>query len=116
MRRWALLAALLAALCGPAAGGGRRRAASLGEMLREVEALMEDTQHKLRNAVQEVRGARGSLVPQLPGRAASPERPRGSGCGQRGFPGPVPAGPRGSPGAIPGWDGIMGWDGMERDQ
>nr|XP_005492123.1 dickkopf-related protein 3 [Zonotrichia albicollis] len=54
MRRWALLAALLAALCGPAAGGGRRRAASLGEMLREVEALMEDTQHKLRNAVQEM--------------------------------------------------------------
>ncbi|KAF2979298.1 hypothetical protein EK904_012465, partial [Melospiza melodia maxima] len=52
MRRWALLAALLAALCGPAAGGGRRRAASLGEMLREVEALMEDTQHKLRNAME----------------------------------------------------------------
>ncbi|NWT07985.1 DKK3 protein, partial [Vireo altiloquus] len=58
MRRWALVAALgaalAAALCLPAAGGGRRRAASLGEMLREVEALMEDTQHKLRNAVQEM--------------------------------------------------------------
>ncbi|KAM6394405.1 dickkopf-related protein 3 isoform 1-T1 [Pluvialis apricaria] len=54
-RRWLLLAALLGALCGAAArGGGRRRAASLGEMLREVEALMEDTQHKLRNAVQEM--------------------------------------------------------------
>ncbi|NXR62965.1 DKK3 protein, partial [Rhadina sibilatrix] len=51
MRRWALLCALL---CAAAAGGGRRRAASLGEMLREVEALMEDTQHKLRNAVQEM--------------------------------------------------------------
>ncbi|XP_063253992.1 dickkopf-related protein 3 [Prinia subflava] len=54
MRRWAVLAALLAALGAAAAGGGRRRAASLGEMLREVEALMEDTQHKLRNAVQEM--------------------------------------------------------------
>ncbi|XP_064513376.1 dickkopf-related protein 3 [Pseudopipra pipra] len=55
-RRWALLWALLWALCCAAAGGGggRRRAASLGEMLREVEALMEDTQHKLRNAVQEM--------------------------------------------------------------
>ncbi|NXD27534.1 DKK3 protein, partial [Spelaeornis formosus] len=49
----ALLGALLAALGAPAAGGGRR-AASLGEMLREVEALMEDTQHKLQNAVQEM--------------------------------------------------------------
>uniref|UniRef100_A0A8B9T174 Dickkopf-related protein 3 n=1 Tax=Anas platyrhynchos TaxID=8839 RepID=A0A8B9T174_ANAPL len=50
-----LLAAALAAPCCAAAGaGGRRRAASLGEMLREVEALMEDTQHKLRNAVQEM--------------------------------------------------------------
>ncbi|KAL2310017.1 hypothetical protein Nmel_006254, partial [Mimus melanotis] len=54
MRGWALVAALVAALCGPVASGGRRRAASLGEMLREVEALMEDTQHKLRNAVQEM--------------------------------------------------------------
>ncbi|XP_056209135.1 dickkopf-related protein 3 [Falco biarmicus] len=54
-QRWLLLAALLGALCSAAAaGGGRRRAASLGEMLREVEALMEDTQHKLRNAVQEM--------------------------------------------------------------
>ncbi|XP_046773844.1 dickkopf-related protein 3 isoform X1 [Gallus gallus] len=54
-RRWLLLLAVLAALCCAAAGsGGRRRAASLGEMLREVEALMEDTQHKLRNAVQEM--------------------------------------------------------------
>ncbi|XP_052548900.1 dickkopf-related protein 3 isoform X1 [Tympanuchus pallidicinctus] len=54
-RRWLLLLAVLAALCRAAAGsGGRRRAASLGEMLREVEALMEDTQHKLRNAVQEM--------------------------------------------------------------
>lgn len=59
-RRWLLLAALLWALgCSAAGSGGRRRAASLGEMLREVEALMEDTQHKLRNAVQEVRGGRG---------------------------------------------------------
>uniref|UniRef100_A0A8B9ID71 Dickkopf-related protein 3 n=1 Tax=Anser brachyrhynchus TaxID=132585 RepID=A0A8B9ID71_9AVES len=50
-----LLAAALAAPCCAATGdGGRRRAASLGEMLREVEALMEDTQHKLRNAVQEM--------------------------------------------------------------
>jgi len=58
-RRWLLLLAVLAALCCAAAGsGGRRRAASLGEMLREVEALMEDTQHKLRNAVQEVSEAR----------------------------------------------------------
>lgn len=58
-RRWLLLLAVLAALCRAAAGsGGRRRAASLGEMLREVEALMEDTQHKLRNAVQEVSEAR----------------------------------------------------------
>lgn len=56
MRGWALVAALVAALCGSVASGGRRRAASLGEMLREVEALMEDTQHKLRNAVQEVKG------------------------------------------------------------
>ncbi|XP_009894805.1 dickkopf-related protein 3 [Dryobates pubescens] len=54
-RRWLLLAALLCALgCSAAGSGGRRRAASLGEMLREVEALMEDTQHKLRNAVQEM--------------------------------------------------------------
>ncbi|NXP72611.1 DKK3 protein, partial [Ramphastos sulfuratus] len=54
-RRWLLLAALLWALgCSAAGSGGRRRAASLGEMLREVEALMEDTQHKLRNAVQEM--------------------------------------------------------------
>uniref|UniRef100_A0A8B9M8F6 Dickkopf-related protein 3 n=1 Tax=Accipiter nisus TaxID=211598 RepID=A0A8B9M8F6_9AVES len=52
--RWLLLAALLGTLCCAAAGGGRRRAASLGEMLREVEALMEDTQYKLRNAVQEM--------------------------------------------------------------
>ncbi|XP_065695791.1 dickkopf-related protein 3 [Patagioenas fasciata] len=52
--RWLLLAALLGGLYCAAAGGGRRRAASLGEMLREVEALMEDTQHKLRNAVQEM--------------------------------------------------------------
>ncbi|OXB80543.1 UNVERIFIED_CONTAM: hypothetical protein H355_016333 [Colinus virginianus] len=51
-----LLLAVLAVLRCAAAGGGRRRAASLGEMLREVEALMEDTQHKLRNAVQEVGG------------------------------------------------------------
>lgn len=29
--------------------------ASLNEMFREVEELMEDTQYKLRNAVQEVR-------------------------------------------------------------
>uniref|UniRef100_A0A8C3JH50 Dickkopf-related protein 3 n=1 Tax=Calidris pygmaea TaxID=425635 RepID=A0A8C3JH50_9CHAR len=53
-RRWLVMAALLGLLWGAAAGGGRRRAASLGEMLREVEALMEDTQHKLRNAVQEM--------------------------------------------------------------
>uniref|UniRef100_A0A8B9FW39 Dickkopf-related protein 3 n=1 Tax=Amazona collaria TaxID=241587 RepID=A0A8B9FW39_9PSIT len=53
--RWLLLAAVLWSTCYAAAGGsGRRRAASLGEMLREVEALMEDTQHKLRNAVQEM--------------------------------------------------------------
>lgn len=68
--RWLLLAALLGTLCCAAAGGGRRRAASLGEMLREVEALMEDTQYKLRNAVQEVRGRRGALpssLPSLPG-------------------------------------------------
>ncbi|XP_058698816.1 dickkopf-related protein 3 [Poecile atricapillus] len=45
-----LLLLLPAALAAPGAG----RAASLGEMLREVEALMEDTQHKLRNAVQEM--------------------------------------------------------------
>lgn len=80
MRLWALVAALVAALCAPAEGGGRRRAASLGEMLREVEALMEDTQHKLRNAVQEVRaGGEGSLSsrihpPRL--RSASPPRVR----------------------------------------
>lgn len=78
-RRWLLLLAVLAALCRAAAGsGGRRRAASLGEMLREVEALMEDTQHKLRNAVQEVsearRGGRRSL--SAPPAASGPRAAR----------------------------------------
>lgn len=77
-----LLAAALAAPCCAATGdGGRRRAASLGEMLREVEALMEDTQHKLRNAVQEVRGRLGGVgCPPLP--APSTPGP-GRTCGQR---------------------------------
>lgn len=95
-RRWLLLAALLGALCGAAAGGGgRRRAASLGEMLREVEALMEDTQHKLRNAVQEVRGRRpaGGGGPPGGGRPLlSPHSPRA---------GPHLTAPAGSAGVSP---------------
>ncbi|XP_074855014.1 dickkopf-related protein 3 isoform X2 [Carettochelys insculpta] len=48
-----------AAGAAPAAGRGRqpgwrREEASLNEMFREVEALMEDTQHKLRDAVKEM--------------------------------------------------------------
>lgn len=93
-RRWLLLVALLWALCCAAAGGGgRRRAASLGEMLREVEALMEDTQHKLRNAVQEVRGRQGGLGgwglrggwgEPLPPSLTTPSRAgQGRTCGQR---------------------------------
>lgn len=101
MRLWALVAALVAALCAPAEGGGRRRAASLGEMLREVEALMEDTQHKLRNAVQEVRaGGEGSLLSD-PSPPASLRIP--SEGAQRGAPGSEPGAIGDRPGSIPGW-------------
>lgn len=99
MRRWALVAALVAALCAPAEGGGRRRAASLGEMLREVEALMEDTQHKLRNAVQEVRGSgEGSFLPYPSPRLRSASLPR-----VRGAEPPARSPP--ALGSIPGWAG-----------
>uniref|UniRef100_K7FZM3 Dickkopf-related protein 3 n=1 Tax=Pelodiscus sinensis TaxID=13735 RepID=K7FZM3_PELSI len=46
--------------------GSRREEASLSEMFREVEELMEDTQDKLRNAVREMEAEEGVKNPSEP--------------------------------------------------